>query len=110
MSKKDFPQKRSSLKVIPLGDRVLVRPFLEEETGKKNQFGIIIPETIDKEKPEQGEVLAVGEGRYEDGRVVPMRLKAGDKVLFSKYGYDEVKVDDKELYILKEESILAIIK
>lgn len=96
--------------VIPLGDRVLVRPFTVEETENKNSFGIIIPDTVSKERPEQGEVVAVGEGRYEDGKLVPVRVKVGDKVIFSKYGFDEVKLDGKELYILKEDSILAIVK
>lgn len=112
MTKKQSVASKSNsmIKIVPLADRVLLRPFSGDENGKKNSFGIIIPETVDKEKPERGEVLAVGEGRYEDGRLIPMRIKVGDKVLFSKYGYDEVKVGDEELYILKEENILAIIK
>src|SRR3989338_9327243 len=97
-------------KIIPLQDRILVKPFSSSDLSKKNQYGIIIPETVDKEKPEQGEVLAVGEGKYEDGKLVPIRIKVGDKVLFSKYGFDEVKVEGEELYILKEESILAVIR
>jgi len=72
--------------------------------------GIIIPDTISKEKPEQGMVIAVGEGRWEDGKRVPMSIKIGDKVVFSRYGYEEVKLDGEEYYILKEENILAVIK
>jgi chaperonin GroES len=98
-----------NLKVKPLGDRVLVKP-VSAEANEKSQHGIIIPETVDKEKPEQGTVVAVGEGRFEDGEVIPVKVKVGDKILFSKYGYDDVKVDDKEYYILKEENILAIIR
>ena len=97
-------------KITPLGDRVLIKPFLDSDLETKNDFGIIIPDTVSKERPEQGRVVAVGEGRYEDGKIVPMKVKVGDKIIFSKYGFDEVKVGGDELYILKEESILAIIK
>jgi chaperonin GroES len=111
MPKKTYNQKSdTNSKIRPLGDRILVKPLSSEELEKKNQFGIIIPETVDKEKPEQGKVIAVGEGRYENGKIVPMKIKIGDRVLFSKYGFDEVKIDEEELYILKEESILAVIK
>lgn len=96
--------------IAPLGDRVLVRPFSVSETEKKNDFGIIIPETVSKEQPEQGEVLAVGDGRYENGKLVPMKIRVGDRVIFSKYAFDEVKNGEEQLYILKEESILAVIK
>lgn len=101
---------KSDSKITPLGDRVLIKPFLATETDTKNDFGIIIPDTVSKERPEQGKVIAVGEGRYEDGKLVPLKVRVGDKVIFSKYGFDEVKVDGDELYILKEDSILAIIK
>lgn len=96
--------------IIPLGDRILIKPFLVEETEKKNSFGILIPDTVSKEQPEQGRVIAVGEGRYEDGKFVPMKVKVGDTVIFSKYGFDSVKSGDDELYILKEDSVLAIVK
>lgn len=95
--------------IIPLGDRVLVKPIDSEEYGK-TESGIIIPDTISKEKPEQGKVIAVGAGRYEDGKLVPMHVKVGDRVIFSKYGFDEVKIEGDELFILKEDSILAVIK
>lgn len=101
---------KKKLNITPLHDRVLVRPLSPEELGSKTASGIIIPETVDKEKPEQGEVIAVGEGRYEDGKLVKPAVKIGDRVVFSKFGYDEVKVDGEEYYILKEENILAIIK
>lgn len=96
-------------RIMPLGDRVLVRPFSLEESAPKNSFGIIIPDTVQKEKPEQGEVIAVGEGRREDGKLIPVKVRAGDKILFSRYGFEEVMIDGKELYILKEENILAIL-
>ncbi|TSC67542.1 MAG: chaperonin GroES [Parcubacteria group bacterium Gr01-1014_73] len=102
---KDKPKK-----IFPLGDRVLIKPIATDELATKTNSGIIIPDTVSKEKPEQGKVLAVGEGRYEDGKLIKPRVKEGDRVLFSKYGYDEVKVDDEELFIIKEENILAIIK
>lgn len=98
--------KKLSLK--PLGDRVVVRPS-EKEGEKKLASGIIIPETIDKEKPAQGTVVAVGPGKYDDGELVPMQVKVGDTVIFSKYGYDEVKIEGQEYYILSESNILGIV-
>ena len=97
----------SSLKLQPLGDRVIVRPVTKEE--KTSTFGIIIPESVDKERPAKGTVVAVGPGKTEDGKVLPMNVKVGQQVLFSKYGYDEVKMEGEEYYILAESSILAII-
>lgn len=108
--KKPSQSKDSKGKIMPLGDRVLIRPFSADEVQTKNNFGIIIPETVSKERPEQGEVVAVGEGRYEDGKLIPMKVKVGDIVVFSKYGFDEIKSGDDELYILKEDGILAVIK
>jgi chaperonin GroES len=97
-------------KIIPLADRVLIRVKDEKEEENKNEFGIIIPDTVSREKPEQGEVVAVGEGKMTDeGTLLPMRVKVGDKVVFSKYGYDEVKVGDEEYLLVSEGSILAII-
>lgn len=96
--------------VIPLGERVLVKPFSAEEMGKTTSFGIIIPETVDKEKPEQGLVVAVGAGKKtEDGKIVSLSVKVGDKVMFSKYGFDEIKVNGVEYYMVAESSILAIL-
>lgn len=107
-TKKSFSDKNGN-KIIPLNDRVVVRPFSGEDS-LESQSGIIIPETVSKEKPEQGIVIAVGEGRWDDGERVPMSVKVGDKVVFSRYGYDDIKVDGEEYYILKEENILAIIR
>lgn len=100
----------NSSRIMPLGDRVLVRPFVAVQGETTNSFGLIIPETTSKERPEQGEVIAVGEGRRENSKLVPLKVKVGDKVVFSKYGFDEVKIDEKEFYIIKEENILAILK
>ncbi len=101
-------------KIMPLGDRVLVKPFTEEDLrqsqGKKSSFGIILPDSVSKEKSAQGKVLAVGEGKFVDGKLQPVRVKVGDTVFFSKYSYDEIEVDGEELFLLKEENILAVIK
>jgi chaperonin GroES len=101
----------SEINLKPLADRVVVRPLTDEEAGTVSKSGIIIPDTAKKDKPEQGIVMAVGAGKWdEDGeKRIPMEVKVGDKVMFSKYGFDEVKVEDKEYYVLSESSILAII-
>ena len=96
--------------IVPLGDRILVKPLSSDDI-KKTKSGIIIPDTVSKERPEQGKVIAVGEGRQtDDGKIVKLRVKVGDTILFSKYGPDEVKIDGEEFMILKEEQVLAIIK
>ncbi len=97
------------LSLSPLGDRVVVIPA-EKAGEKKLPSGIIIPDTVDKEKPAQGEVVAVGPGKFEDGTRVPMQVKVGDVVVFSKYGYDEVKIEGTTYYLLSESNILGIIK
>lgn len=94
--------------ITPMFDRVLVKPFSADE-GVALPSGIIIPETVDKEQPAQGKVIAVGEGRFEHGTRVPMTVSVGDTVVFSKYSYDEVKWKGEEYFIIKEENILAII-
>ena len=95
--------------IEPLGDRVVVKPG-EKGMEKKLPSGIIIPPSADKERPMSGVVVAVGAGKYEDGKLVPMQLKKGDEVLFAKYGYEEVKVDGQEYFILSEASVLAVIQ
>ena len=93
--------------VRPLQDRVLVRRIEEEE---KTKGGIIIPDTA-KEKPVEGKVIAVGNGKVlEDGKVRPLDVKAGDRVLFSKYGGTEIKIDGEEHLIMREEDILGVIE
>ena len=96
--------------IMPLGSRVLIKPFTREELAPKNSFGIILPDTGGKEKSEQGMVLAVGPGDYHDGKLIAPRLKVGDRVAFSKYGYEDVNVNGEELFLIKEENILAILK
>ncbi len=92
--------------IEPLEDRVVVKPGDEEETTVS---GIVIPDTA-KEKPQEGEVVAVGPGRFEDGKRVPMDVKAGDKVLYSKYGGTEVKIGGEEYLVLSARDVLAIVK
>jgi chaperonin GroES len=95
------------MKVKPLGDRVLVKPIEEKEVKRGN---IIIPDTA-KEKPQQGEVIAVGKGKVtEDGKVIPMEVKVGDKVLYGKYSGTEIKIDGVEYLILHQDDIMGIIE
>ncbi len=95
------------MKIRPLGDRILVKRVQEEE---KSKGGIIIPDTA-KEKPQQGIVEAVGAGRHdESGKLIPMEVKKGDKILFGKYSGNEVKMGDAEMLIMREEEILGIIE
>jgi chaperonin GroES len=99
--------KTLKLNLKPLGDRVVVEPAEKEE---RTASGIILPETA-KEKPQEGEILAVGPGRRDDdGKLIPMDVKKGDSVLYAKYAGTEVKIDDRKLLILKESDILAIVE
>ena len=101
---------KNSSGISPLGDRVLVKPLSQEEMGAATSFGLIIPETIDKEKPEQGTVVAVGPGKKnEDGKLIPVSVNVGDRIMFSKYGFDEVKIKGVEYYIVTEQNILAVL-
>lgn len=94
-------------KVQPLGDRVLIKPLEAEE---KTKGGIILPDTA-KEKPQEGEIVAVGKGKVlENGKTEPLEVKAGDKVLYGRYSGTEIKIDGEDYLIVKEEDILAIIK
>ena len=95
------------MNIKPLGDRVLVYPIEQSEVKKG---GIIIPDTA-KEKPQEGKVVALGTGkRDDDGKLVPFTVKVGDRVLISKYGGTEIKIDGKDHLIMREEDILGIIK
>jgi chaperonin GroES len=91
------------MKLKPLGDRLIVRAIEAEEVTAS---GIVLPDTA-KEKPQRGKVLAVGEGRFEDGKRVPMDVAEGDEVIYSKYGGTEVKVDGEDVLILRESDVLA---
>jgi chaperonin GroES len=95
------------MKIRPLGDRVLVEPVEQNEVKKG---GIIIPDSA-KEKPQEGKVIAVGEGKLDDsGKKIPMNVKKGDKVLMPKYGGSEVKIDDKTYQLIREDDILGVIE
>ncbi len=97
----------TKVKVQPLGDRVLIRPIEQKETKKGN---IIIPDTA-KEKPQEGEVVAVGKGKTTDeGKILPMEVKAGDRVLYGTYSGTEIKIDDEEHVIMHQEDILGLLK
>jgi len=94
--------------IKPLSDHILIEPVKEEE---KTKFGILLPETANKERPEEGVIVAVGPGKKtEDGKMILMSLAVGQRVLFTKYGPNEIKVDGKEYLIAREDDILAIIE
>jgi chaperonin GroES len=94
------------IKFKPLADRILVQPLSGEEVTKG---GIVLPDSA-KEKPQEGKVLAVGPGKWVEGKQMPLDVKVGDKVLYSKYGGDEIKIEGEELVILKEDDVLGIIE
>lgn len=96
---------KTSTKVSPLADRVVIRALEETE---QMRGGLFIPDTA-KEKPMQGEIIAVGPGRYEEGKRVPMELKVGDRVLYGKYSGTEVTIDDEQYLILRESDVLAVV-
>ncbi|HEX9272551.1 MAG TPA: co-chaperone GroES [Candidatus Binatia bacterium] len=93
-------------KIRPLHDRVIVKRIEEQE---KTKGGLIIPDTA-KEKPQEGRVVAVGPGKQDDGKVIPLGVKAGDKILFGKYSGTEIKLDGEEHLIMKEDDILGVIE
>lgn len=96
------------MNIKPISDHILIEPIKEEE---KSKGGILLPATAQKERPEQGKVVAVGPGRKtKTGQIIPVEVKPGDMVLFTKYGPNEIKVEDKEYLIAKEEDILAILE
>ncbi len=97
----------TKVKLQPLGDRVLVKPLEQKETKRG---GIIIPDTA-KEKPQEGEVIACGRGKTtDDGKVLPMDVKPGDKILYGKYSGTEVKLDDEEYLVMHQDDIVGILK
>jgi len=96
------------MNIKPLADHVVIEPLKQEE---KTKSGILLPDTAEKERPEQGKIVAVGPGRKTDeGKVVSLDIKVGDLVLFTKYGPNEVKIDDKEYLIAEEKDILGILE
>ena len=96
------------MQLKPLNDHVIVEPITEDKVTKS---GIVLPDTVDKEKPEKGKVIAVGDGKImENGQRLKMSVKIGDKVMFKKYSPDEVKIDGKDYLVIREEDIIAIIE
>jgi len=96
------------MKLKPLHDNVVVKPSSVEEMTKS---GIVLPKTASKERPERGEVIAVGPGKMlENGEIAPISLKVGDKVMFKKYSPDEIKIDNEEYLLISESDILAILE
>src|ERR1700754_3260135 len=96
---------KTGVKVNPLADRVVIKTLEETE---QMRGGLFIPDTA-KEKPQQGEIIAIGSGKYEDGKLVPMTVKVGDKVLYGKYSGTEVTIDNEARLILRESDFLAVI-
>ena len=106
-SVQQLKQKGSMMKIRPLGERILLKRIEEED---KSKGGIIIPDSA-KEKPQEGKVVAVGKGRMlDDGKMVPLEIKKGDRVLFGKYSGTEVKIEGEEHLIVKEDDILGVIE
>ena len=96
------------MKLKPLSDNIVIKPMAKEE---KTVSGIIIPDTVGKEKPEQGEVVAVGAGKFDaEGKRLPVDIKVGDKVIFKKYSPDEFKINGEEVLILSASDVMAIIE
>lgn len=94
-------------KIRPLADRIVVEPKEIETTTKG---GIVLPGTADKEKPMEGTVLAIGNGKYIDGKMQPLQVKVGDRILFGKYSGTNVKLDDKELLVMREEDVMGVLE
>ena len=94
-------------KIRPIGGNILVRPINED---KVSASGIVLPETVDKEKPQKGEVVALGTGKLDhDGKVVAFNVKVGDTVLFKKYSPDEIKIDNEDYLIMDEDAVLCVV-
>lgn len=97
----------TSPKIRPLSDRLVIEP---QEQESKTSGGILIPDTADKDKPIQGKVIAVGQGRYVDGKLLPLQVKVGDKVLFGKYAGTNIKLSAKEYLVMREEDVMGIVE
>jgi chaperonin GroES len=100
--------KLKHMNLKPLADYLIIKPLVEETTTKS---GIVLPDTIDKEKPEKGEVVVAGSGKIlENGNLAPMSVKAGDKVMFRKYSPDEIKVDGQDYLVIRESDVMLVIE
>lgn len=98
---------QNTLNVRPLYDRLVVEP---QEAESKTAGGIVIPDTADKDKPMRGKVIAIGNGKYIDGKMQPLQVKVGDNVLFGKYAGTNIKLADKELLVMREEDVMGVIE
>ena len=94
-------------KIRPLSDRIVVEP---KELEQKSAGGIVIPDTADKDKPMQGTVLAVGNGKFVDGKMQPLQVKIGDRILFGKYAGTNIKLEDSEFLVMREEDVMGVIE
>lgn len=96
-----------SKRIRPLSDRIVVQP---REVETKTAGGIVIPDTADKDKPIQGTVIAIGTGKYVDGKLQPLQVQVGDKILFGKYAGTNVKLDDQEYLVMREEDVMGVLE
>lgn len=96
-----------SKNIRPLSDRIVVEP---KETESKSAGGIVIPDTADKDKPMQGTVIAIGNGKFVDGKLQPLQVKVGDQILFGKYSGTNIKLSDKELLVMREEDVMGVLE
>jgi chaperonin GroES len=101
-----FVMSKKTSKIRPLSDRVVLEPELETTTAG----GIVIPDTADKDKPMQGKVIAIGNGKYMDGKLLPLQVKVGDRVLFGKYAGTNVKLEGSEYLVMREEDIMGVVE
>ena len=98
---------KNTPKIRPLSDRIVVEP---KETESKTAGGIVIPDTADKDKPMQGTVIAIGNGKYIDGKLLPLQVNIGDRVLFGKYAGTNIKFDDSEYLVMREEDVMGVLE
>jgi chaperonin GroES len=94
-------------KIRPLADRIVVEP---KETEAKSAGGIVIPDSADKDKPMRGKVLAVGAGKYHDGKTQPLSVKIGDEILFGKYAGTSIKLDNREFLVMREDDVMGVLE
>src|SRR5579871_3988867 len=98
---------QSTLKVRPLYDRLVVDP---QEAESKTAGGIVIPDTADKDKPMRGKVLAIGTGKFVDGKLQPLQVRVGDEILFGKYAGTNIKIDDSEVLVMREDDVMGVLE
>ena len=97
----------NTMKIRPLSDRIVVQP---EELETKTKGGIYIPDTADKDKPMKGKIIAIGNGKYIDGKMQPLQVKVGDTILFGKYSGTSIKLEDVEFLVMREEDVMGVLE